>query len=641
MAAKNGELFNKDLNRIPPNILTLGSTATIADSSPSLLVRIEFPGAITQEALDLLVQKVRTIDPFVSDVTDEEIRNALMDQINKSSYFALRLFRNFLRYGNFPKDTIALSPVVLEPGTDGDLISVRREGDSVPAVLTIRMTVGRSPGSEVTSPRPRPGSPYGIRVIANTFADYVDNRISIVAEPAAWPGSGGVIASYGTQGAGVAARSCDPNDCLAIGLDVGQLQIGNAALLTGAVPFAKINSKLPYPWPATSQIGGVTTCVEPSDGPGDICLHERVALALVKQALSQVDPYLATRYQWQRYIARLDPELARLWPGNAWDAPQRERLRFVKALMSAERGYLAATSAKAAELSMMGALGAKLREQRLSERQYAVAIAEASKQKMSFAAILGAALSVMNYASAFQSKNFVGQMGAFNEVQKAAGANAAIRDQSLGQLRSAFFSETARSYADLFGEQYRVTVLGQQITASDISSLRVQFHDLYKRLSLPTLAPLDPICVAEQKMRDEPGWEDRFIVGNGPCTPTRPFYFDPGGALVHQKNPRSFHYSQETLGKFTIYNYASVAIGKQLRSSSVEQAHRLVGPTFGTLFTNCYELGDISRCEGNPQQHAKYKANGESRPAAAAEEADLEKARVAWIGKVNSLIAHE
>jgi hypothetical protein len=99
--------------------------------------------------------------------------------------------------------------------------------------------------------------------------------------------------------------------------------------------------------------------------PQDLDFSSTVA-QLVRQALAQVDPYLALRESWRRYIAEFDPGLADRWP-NLPTASERDRLALIKKIMLAEREFSATRDAAAAANFLRGQIGIDMRAQRIDE----------------------------------------------------------------------------------------------------------------------------------------------------------------------------------------------------------------------------------------------------------------------------------
>jgi hypothetical protein len=88
-------------------------------------VTIEYPGGITLEALTLLREMRRTTPLWAVDSTrvqkgrqtvrtDAYIDQRILDQINKSRYYALRVFDFLMRSHRFATDTLALRAVTID-----------------------------------------------------------------------------------------------------------------------------------------------------------------------------------------------------------------------------------------------------------------------------------------------------------------------------------------------------------------------------------------------------------------------------------------------------------------------------------------------------------------------------------------------
>jgi hypothetical protein len=102
-------------DQMPPAINKWADTVVLRDESPNLLLILEYPGGVTPKALALLRDLRRTSQDYGrSDInhndvwTDDELDQRILDQINKSGYYALRVFDYLKRNNRFPKDTLAL-----------------------------------------------------------------------------------------------------------------------------------------------------------------------------------------------------------------------------------------------------------------------------------------------------------------------------------------------------------------------------------------------------------------------------------------------------------------------------------------------------------------------------------------------------
>jgi hypothetical protein len=369
-------------DRIPSPIGSWGQAAVPRDDNPSLLLTLEYPGGITAEALAVLRDMRRNSQDYGrmaienKDVwTDDELDQRILDQINKSGYYALQVFDYLQRSQRFPKDTLGLRSVTIDVDPKQKrALRVVRYGVPVPSVLTVRFEVERL-AIDMSNQR------YGY-IDFNTFGNAVAPEFVVVTEPSAWPATGGAVMSVGNRSwtGGSLAFSCPPQMCQAEAEDFSEM-LNFLDPFIGPLPESEgvaiddPKSSLPYPrglgmrevvFEQPAAIASADTVPIGDDEKSGYALGryiEHVAL----QALSQVDPYLATRIQWKNYIALYDKNLSARWPNIDLSLQETKQLGYIKKIMKAERGVISQQSENFAETMLQGPTGKALRNQLVTE----------------------------------------------------------------------------------------------------------------------------------------------------------------------------------------------------------------------------------------------------------------------------------
>jgi hypothetical protein len=360
----------------------LGDGVQLTDQHPGLLLRIEYVGGITERGMTVWRRSWRaneaqffannpSLEAYRARESDEFFNQRIRDQINKSGYYALRVFDYLKKHQRFPTDTIALSTVTLDADpTDPAGLRVLRATSQLPSVLTLRFGVMRN-AHEV--------SDGNVEVYRNTFANYVSPEMILFSEAAAWPANGGVLFTTGLGDKYNAALlfSCVSDKCLSNAAELPYMpRLAPAYFSKSFQNIGALNElrELPYPLgtvlvPLQMAMPEKSIYLEqglvrplPMDFPlGD--LVERTTL----QALAQTDYYLATRMQWRQYIALYDLQLSRRWPNTGLTLEELERLNKIKLIMKAERHFVATASNQFTQTVLFGDAGAQMRQQFAAE----------------------------------------------------------------------------------------------------------------------------------------------------------------------------------------------------------------------------------------------------------------------------------
>jgi hypothetical protein len=476
---------------LPSSISTWGTGVVLHDDQPSLLLTIEYPGGITQQALTLLRNKRRSELAIVgavatSKLTDDYVDQRVMDQINKSGYYALQVFSYLQRTSRFPAETLALRSVTIDvdPESPSSLRVVRNDVP-IPSILTLRFLVFRHL-FDVTD--------GAVTVNGNTFANFVEPEFALVTEGAAWPATGGAILSTGMRWwtGGSLTFSCAPQTCLANAEDISDM-IEHEWRYLGPVPastilveeeLAKDAAALPYPRGVglheilIEEPPGVALATQQMPVGGDpqnnFNLGRYIEHVCI-QGLSQVNGYLATRMQWKNYIRLFDPGLADRWPNTELTSDEARRLMYIKKIMRAERGLVSQQSVRFSQAMANGPAGDALRKQFGAEYRVMQELQAADHQ--AFLQNLLSLTSFMNTQLATHSApgrltNTLGFTQTF--IQQASLQNAKI---------DAIESQFAINYQQPLAQPDQETLVfdDEKITVAAIESLRTALVEKYRR----------------------------------------------------------------------------------------------------------------------------------------------------------------
>lgn len=585
---------------VPGSALLLGKGVTVADEHPALLLRIEYPGGITRAALDTLRKHVRAGDEFAASMTDDEIEERIQDQVNRSAYYALRLYQFLLDTKQLPEETVLAESVIIDraPGSPG--LTVVRSAHRVPAVLTLRFIARRSATMDISRP--------DMFVYANSFGKWLAPQMALFTEAGAWPGSAGVIALYGWGAAqkGPIQRSCNPENCLAAIDDFddnlqGPFTPGRARAMysPSTVDLSKVVDELPYGRTVKIDQEPVHECPRDSlsaDGFVTPCPHEQLALALIMQALAQVNPYLAMRAQWRNYIAALDPPLAARWPGGVLAENERVRLGLIKKLMRAERRYLSGYSRLFARTQLVGAVGSKMREQLAAEQLTADEIRATTTGLIPVLLQLSKLVhSARSYRDAVESRDVLAAANAVADVPEV--VSGTDRLTAIEALESNFAVNYGQSYSALHGTRFTETIDSRELQADNIGQLRKRFLEIYAKAPLPEIAAPNPRC---RKASDE----DDIVRGwTGDCADARPagsgfayvFAADGGGFVG------TFERDVNEEGFVTYFSFASmIHNGKFIDVHSSAEATRIVQHTRGVNLQLAHSAVLLASIPGKP-----------------------------------------
>lgn len=633
-AANVGGVEKKYLAKPSKKALELGAGPALENPYPHLLIRIQYPSSVTPAGLDALAANMRLSQKYANEVAPDELRARVVDGVNKSAYFALRLYRMLEASESFPADSIALEPITIEaPAKAGQLPDSIYAHDGVPAVLTIRFTVERNVVLDGT----RDNGPSYTFAMRNTFADWVTPRFAIATEAMAWPGSSGLIATVGLLSA--PAFSCPADTCLAPVPEVGEFLAGPPNYVVRKIKplnMSNVAGKLPYPDEVADQYG-VFTCPDAPDSVGPSCAHEQLVLAYARQALRQVDPYLATRFQWKRFIARYDPELAVRWPGGAYGEDARKRLALIKKMMVAERAFITALSKASAQAGLDGAVGKVLRNQRQAEREYYAAMHKTSSS-FSLASLLSMATTISRFGQAYAAKDAMGQL-----VAVQAERDRSQRDQAVGLDASAQIATLFKGgVLQALTEAPQQVVLGKAVSVKTLPSLQIRLQDIYKSQQRPPLSK-----VAECNRFDRSGVLE---VAYGTCRVVKLSHGDDIMGYGYVKVSGSSELTMELYGNLfaTNGNWGTIA-GEVVKLNLYEAGMRNVQyKDFVGHFSTCYTVWDdtappdrlyINRCLNKSDTWSD--GNVTYKPANKEASARLDTLIVTWRESGNALIRSE
>lgn len=458
----------------------------LANPSSQLLVRIEYPAALSPRAIATLIQHVRASDPLASRYSNDEIASRIVDGVNKTSFYAARLYRQLARNAGLPAGSVAIAPVTSD--NIGTQFFMPPTGQ-VPAVITIQFSAQRAATGEVSS-----AADGGVHIYRNTFGEYVTPRALLLTEPAGWPGSQGLVAMWGGNGdrkiyQGGYDVACDPRVCTLAAPSAGDLLENRKFLsILPVKSFAEIKGVLPYPL-AVSSPNATTICEIAKIASDNACPHEQVIIALVRQAVSQADPYLATRFQWKAFLARYDPDLAEHWPGAVFDAPRKARLSLIKQIMSAERHALSLASDKSTGAILDGESGAAMLEQLRSEVQFGLAVRQASKANFSLGAILGMGMNLLSAGKSFASGSLSGQVEALQGEMQRLSSDTAVQQSGLAKINEAYTNAQSAFLARTVITGQSGQILGQSLALSTVTELQATLERIYDSQLKPAPTP--------------------------------------------------------------------------------------------------------------------------------------------------------
>ncbi|WP_157190338.1 hypothetical protein [Novosphingobium sp. Rr 2-17] len=557
------------------------------------------------------------------------VKARLIDGINKSAYFALRLFRTLQASKAFPENSIALAPVTIDYPDRQDA------GNQVPAVLIIRFVAFRNNEIDVTRDD---GGSYTL-AYQNSFADWIAPRFAMATEAMAWPGSGGLIATIGLNSA--PSFSCPAEQCLARAPQVRDLlrdQLGYVMGNKRPGGLASIRDQLPFP-NEVADAAAVFTCADTPDNIGTACPHEQLILAYARQALRQTDPYLATRYQWKRYIARYDPKLAERWPGGIDIPAAKERLIRIKKIMATERRFIAIQSLVTVQAALEGAPGQALRAQRQAERDYSASVRK-SRSSFGFASILSAATTMTQFSQAFAAKNTAGQMSAIQSEMDRSQQEASIAKEAAVKVEALFSTSILQPLTATGAAQ---NVLGREVSAETLAQLQQRLRQIYAVQALPAL-PANAECarsthdginlVAYGSCRMVPVGTREDVVGTG------------HGHNVGDAIEVSIEFSgklQILVGNWSMVDgkLAKLSLNQAALRSSIHKDY--TGKTVG-----CFVLLDdqkptdemyMNRCAGRADIFSNFKDF--TKPMAKGDSALLDARIAEWRKQTHALIAQE
>jgi hypothetical protein len=476
--------------QIPPQIVNWGG-GTLRDDSPHLLVTIEYPGAVTPEAMAVLRGMRRgsllygsysygkSESPNV--YTDEEIDERILDQLNKSGYYALQIFNYLEREHRFPSDTLALRAVTIDVDPQQkDALRVLRDIAPIPSVLTLRFDVERLVQDMSDEKH--------LFIMFNSFGNAVTPEFVLLTEPSAWPGTGGAIMSVGNRywAGGALAFSCPPQTCFTEGEDLSEmLNFLGPFVGPGPAPGSVVENDPKRSLPFPRGLGMREILIqEPSSvafadavpiGGGNksgYAMGQYIENVLV-QALVQVDPYLATRIQWKHYIAIFDKSLAMRWPNVELTQDELRRLSYIKKIMKAERGVISQQSSQFSDAMLKGSAGQAMRKQMIGEYRLV--------QDLQFADAQATNATLLSLASTTNS--LMAAHGTSSRLSNAVALSRQLISETSKQsiAMQEMQSEFAFNYRDFVWKSGQETLVfdGEQIRLSAAEALRAALVTKY------------------------------------------------------------------------------------------------------------------------------------------------------------------
>ncbi len=549
-----GTMTGKGAGDLDVSALQFGASGGLTESHPGLLLRIEYPGGITPAALQFLRNGTRALTNYPHTMSDAEMDERLYDQINKSAYFALRLYRHLINSGQFPANAIALDAVTIDGTPGGTCLTSITDAVRVPSVLTLRFFVDRHHDNDVSTQQ--------VRVFMNSFGDWIAPRFALLTEPGAWPASAGMIA--GTRGwwSGPMLMTCDPSTCDSgiadLGAAISESCSPNRRIATS--PVAQLTSplvRLPYPKALIPTAAPFVRCPEnvladPAES-GTPCSYERFIELLVVNALTQVDPYLAMRMQWKRYIQAIDPALAARWPGGITTPAAQKRLQLIKRLMQVEKRYVADVSRRFADSIVAGPLGQHMREQRANEQAMADSMKATATSAWRSKMMTLLTLSATNVVATNITNNPTAGLELAKQALEASLQSAADTSSRLDALQSQFALSTAQSYSHLNGARFDITVDKERFTADNLAELRGKFLARYEAANIPEI-PRQNLACDEWRLADivYRGWTGDCVAGE----PT-----GSGSSRGYDTTSDAYRFSREvTVDKTAYYTRGEILV---------------------------------------------------------------------------------
>lgn len=448
-----GGVHNKALDTLPPAFLTAASSKPYRDDGPYVLLRIEYPAAISQSGINELArQKLASpITKQFNHITQEYIEARILDGVNKSTFYAAKLYRYLRDSGDFPPGTVVLQPVYLDgPKVAGEVLATQRLNAMVPAVATLQFSAVRAFDGDISMRTPA-DQEYNLQIRYNSFGDILASGMQLMTEPTAWPVSRGMIMrAWPTLAPKVIpVQPCQSPDCTRAGADIGDM-IGGARLAAFELGVSGEKAKsLAYPT-STNFPNTVTTCDATRGVLAPPCSYEVFTRNVLRIAFTQIDPYLATRYQWRDYIKRYDSKLASYWPGGVL-APElataaAPQLQMIRQIMKGERLFLSRLSDQLAAQALEGEGGKAMRAQLVAERDFSRAVQSASRPRFDLGAMMGVAQAFAGISGSIRGGDLSAQIAATSIARDREIANSERRSSALVTLGSAY-EQVSRTFA--------------------------------------------------------------------------------------------------------------------------------------------------------------------------------------------------
>ncbi len=647
-----GSVHSSKIDRLPTGFVNAKPLPPLQDDGPHVLLRIEYPAALSPAALERLTAHVRrTGSPVVTNGLDDDyIQIRLLDQLNKSTYYAAKLYRYLRDSGDYPPDTLVLQPVYLDaPVEAGQLVSTKRPENLVPAVATLRFAAFRPTIGDVSTPRPI--GKTDIKILATSFGDIFTPTTILATEPAAWPGSAGTVfrSIFGMHSSNcvsdrcdlplIQALACEAPQCVMSAPDIGDVLVGDIPLpaIVGRVTSGDNAKSLAYPL-ATDFGNIITRCDINDTKPPSPCPYERFLRSAIRASFDNIDPYLATRYQWRHYIERFDPSLASYWPGGVL-APEvipaaSPRLHILRQIMKGERRFIAGLSDQLAAQALDGQNGAAMRAQLGAEKEFGQAIGNAARPRLDLGSVLSMAQAFAGIGGAMRGSDLSPQIAAATRAMERDIASGQRRISAIQQIGAAY-TDVSRTFASGMKAAIDPSLLpGLDQGEASFDTLRSRLKTLYSERSFVSLPKPESMCRKYQ----EPSLDVDFL---GICDQKLGQAVPRFGNSVYHTNGTDVYVGEaDVIDGVTVYFSQAGVVGqtpvKRMRyQTSGYTGHQIV---LGYVLTR-----DRTTINKTVSEKINYSSseNGIMRRSNNEEISLIEKAARAWSSASRSLIYYD
>ena len=495
------------------------SVVDLSHSQADAMVVIRYPAVVQEDALTAYYRSFEqnAIGGQVerSDLQPMETDRVAQSIIAKSNYYVMSLYRELSQ--GFPKDSVLLSPHVIELDENGRLTSrPLLASEQIPSVVTIDFSVYSFP-----DPRKMMDSPpltFGdivtplFTIHSNRWVQAPTNGLLLASEPlveAAWvlareEAGGQVDALLGQNKAPVRqldfVRYLDRGDMAFKDLPLkGPGESRREVVAVEVHPLEKIRLD-----PATM--------TQLQENPGlDPFAEEFVkgAATRIVTALNAADHDRATFFERQAALSEFDPNLGIAFLSRSGEEDLRARLQMGEALIQAERRFLSAQSAALYEGAYEGTYGDQMRqvleaEFNMLEDRRDLARTQNWTTALAIVAMAGAAYAGSDPGSSnfFNSRTF-GNMAMLTSLwamNKAFSTNA--QSKTIGEN---FLVQMAPAINRQVSVQVEWMESTEEITARDFNELREKTLALYQRSVRGVNSEFDPACSFRHPAMDVAG----------------------------------------------------------------------------------------------------------------------------------------